>query len=215
MSSQQNQLNQRRQLRPLTNENTGLIVVDVQGNLAHRVHDSASLIANCATLIKGAQALGLPIIWLEQNPEKLGATVSELSTLLSAQSPIIKFSFNAGAEPKFISAINQAVTHANTNENSVAAKGTANIDSKIDNWLMCDIEAHICVYQTAQHLQQSGFNVQLVQDCISSRTLANKTLAINKLSQSGAELTGLEMCLYELVKDCREPAFKDILALIR
>jgi nicotinamidase-related amidase len=178
----------------LRKENTGLIVIDVQGKLARMVYDSEALVANCEKLIKGVQALGLPIIWLEQNPEKLGATIGELSALLEQQTPIIKFTFDACETPLFMEQV----------------KAT-----NIDNWLVCGIEAHICVYQTSLHLQQSGFKVQLVSDCVSSRTLANKQLAINKLENSGVDISGLEMCLYELVKDCRVSEFKEILTLIR
>jgi hypothetical protein len=69
----------------LKKESTGLIVIDVQGKLARMVYDSEVLVANGGKLIKGTQALGLPIIWLEQNPAKLGATVAELSALLAEQ----------------------------------------------------------------------------------------------------------------------------------
>jgi nicotinamidase-related amidase len=178
----------------LNKQNTGLIVTDVQGELARLVDDSDALIRNCEKLIKGVQALGLPIILLEQNPDKLGATVSKISTLLVDQSPISKFTFDACEAPEFMSAINNA---------------------NVDNWLICGIETHICVYQTALHLRQSGYKVQLVCDCVSSRTLANKHLAINKLIDRGVDMTGLEMCLYELVKDCRATEFKEILGLIR
>ena len=178
----------------LRKENTGLIVTDIQGKLARLVNDSDNVIASCAKLIKGAQALGLPIIWLEQNPEKLGSTVEEISSLLSTQNPINKFTFNAGEEPQFISAVSAV---------------------NVNTWLICGIEAHICVYQTAMHLKHLGYSVQLVSDCISSRTLENKNLGVSKLSNNGIELTGLEMCLYELVKDCREKEFKDILSLIK
>jgi hypothetical protein len=64
-------------------------------------------------------------------------------------------------------------------------------------------------------LQQLGYKVQLVSDCVSSRTQANKHLAINTLDNRGIDISGLEMCLYELVKDCRADEFKEILALIR
>jgi nicotinamidase-related amidase len=178
----------------LRKENTGLIVTDIQGKLARLVHDSDNIIANCAKLIKGSQALGLPIIWLEQNPEKLGSTVDEISSLLGTQNPIPKFSFNACEDPQFI----RAVSAVNVNA-----------------WLICGIEAHICVYQTSMHLKHLGYEVQLVGDCISSRTLDNKNLGISKLSNNGIEVTGLEMCLYELVKDCREIEFKEILSLIK
>ena len=178
----------------LRKDNTGLIVTDLQGKLARLVYNSDDLVANCKKLIKRAQALGLPIIWLEQNPDKIGSTIGELSSLLEAQTPITKFTFDACEDPLFMKEISAA---------------------NIDNWLICGIEAHICVYQTALHLQQSGYKVQLVCDCISSRTLTNKHLGINKLVNRGVDISGLEMCLYELIKDCRASKFKEILGLIR
>ncbi|OMO33959.1 hydrolase [Vibrio sp. 10N.222.47.A9] len=178
----------------LNRAHTGLVVVDVQGKLARLVDESDTLIANCGKLVRGAQVLGLPIIRLEQNPEKLGATVDELNDLLSDAKPIPKFTFNACDEPKFVEA--------------VQAKD-------VDTWLVCGIEAHICVYQTTMGLLELGYKVQVVGDCISSRTALNKDLAIRRLMDAGIEITGLEMSLYELVKDCRAPEFKSILSLIR
>jgi len=195
----------------LVKDNTGLIVVDIQGKLARLVHESATLISNCEKLIKGVQILDLPIIWLEQNPDKLGTTVEELSCLLGSGAnqqtsalsdkpllttiePITKFTFDAGENAQFMQAVNEA---------------------KVDNWLICGIETHICVYQTALNLMTKALSVHLVADCVSSRTLENKNLALNKLNHSGAALTGLEMCLFELVKDCRTPEFKAILSLIK
>jgi nicotinamidase-related amidase len=173
---------------------TGLIVVDIQGKLAGLVHDSATLIANCEKLIKGAQALNLPIICLEQNPDKLGSTVTEISALLSDIPSVAKFTFNGCEAAEFVASIKA---------------------ENVDTWLICGIEAHICAYQTAIGLSELGYNVQLVNDCVSSRTLANKQLAISRLMSKAIDITGLEMCLYELVKDCRAPEFKAILALVR
>ncbi|PKG85609.1 hydrolase [Colwellia sp. 75C3] len=182
----------------LKKENTGLIVVDIQGQLARLVHDSDTLIANCEKLIKGAQSLGLPIIWLEQNPEKIGPTVDEINTLLSSplshHEPIIKYTFNACEDALFMDRVRE---------------------ENVDTWLICGIEAHICVYQTALSLKEQGLKVELVSDCVSSRKLENKELAIQKLLNNGIELTGLEMCLFELVKDCRATEFKEILGLIK
>ncbi|WP_261886753.1 hydrolase [Vibrio pomeroyi] len=178
----------------LTKQKTGLVVVDVQGKLARLVDESETLISNCGKLIEGAQVLGLSVVSLEQNPEKLGPTVSELNDLLSDAKSISKFTFNACNEPKFVEA--------------VQAKD-------VDTWLVCGIEAHICVYQTAMGLLDLGYKVQVVGDCVSSRTALNKKLAISRLRDAGVQITGLEMSLYELVKDCRAPEFKSILSLIR
>ncbi|MGB1972718.1 MAG: isochorismatase family protein [Vibrio toranzoniae] len=178
----------------LTRQKTGLVVVDVQGKLARLVDESETLISNCTKLIQGVQTLGMPVICLEQNPNKLGSTVSELRTLLDKSEPISKFAFNAVDEPKFVEAIRT---------------------KDVDTWLVCGIEAHICVYQTAIGLLDLGYKVQVVGDCVSSRTALNKKLAIRRLASSGVLITGLEMSLYELVKDCRASEFKQVLSLIR
>ncbi|EHC9866438.1 hydrolase [Vibrio sp. Vb1026] len=179
----------------LSKGNTGLIVVDVQGKLATLMHESDALIENITKLVKGAKALDLPILWLEQNPEKLGPTAEPIREVLeSTHLPITKYTFDGCKEATF----NVAVENA-----------------KVDTWLVCGIESHICVYQTAVSLRQSGYRVELVTDCVSSRTAANKALALAKLTANGVVLTGLEMCLYEMVEDCRAPEFKEILALIK
>ncbi|EJG0104529.1 isochorismatase family protein [Vibrio parahaemolyticus] len=179
----------------LSKGNTGLIVVDVQGKLATLMHESNALIENITKLVKGAKALDLPILWLEQNPERLGPTAEPIREVLeSTHLPITKYTFDGCKEATF----NVAVENA-----------------KVDTWLVCGIESHICVYQTAVSLRQSGYRVELVTDCASSRTAANKALALAKLTANGVVLTGLEMCLYEMVEDCRAPEFKEILALIK
>ncbi|MCR9931402.1 isochorismatase family protein [Vibrio antiquarius] len=179
----------------LSKGNTGLIVVDVQGKLATLMHESDALIENIAKLVKGAKALDLPILWLEQNPARLGPTAEPIREVLeSTHLPITKYTFDGCKEATF----NVAVENA-----------------KVDTWLVCGIESHICVYQTAVSLRQSGYRVELVTDCVSSRTAANKALALAKLTANGVVLTGLEMCLYEMVEACRAPEFKEILALIK
>lgn len=178
----------------LEKDTTGLIVVDIQGKLASLVHNSHELISNCAKLIQGAKILNLPIIWLEQNPDKLGGTVEELRILLNTSTPITKFSFNACEEPRFIHSMNT---------------------TEVDTWLVCGIESHICVYQTALGLKQLGYKIQVVSDCVSSRTVENTQLGIQALMNKGVDITGVEMCLYELVKDCRLEEFKPILTLIK
>lgn len=178
----------------LRKERTGLVVVDVQGKLATIVHDSELFIANLVKLINAAKLLGLPILWLEQNPEKLGATVPALREVLDLAKPIPKFSFSACGEPTFVDTLRK---------------------SKVNTWLLCGIEAHICVYQTALDLLDSGYMVELVSDCVSSRSLDNKTLALEKLTRKGADVTSLEMCLFELIRDCRADEFKAALNLIK
>lgn len=149
----------------LSKNTTGLIVVDVQGKLASLMHESEALIENITKLVKGAKALDLPIVWLEQNPERLGPTVEPIREVLATDHlAIAKYTFDGCKASTFKLAVE------NTN---------------VDTWLVCGIEAHICVYQTAVSLRQMGFRVELVTDGISSRTPANKALALAKLTASG------------------------------
>jgi len=176
----------------LKKNSTGLIVVDVQGKLARLVHDSESVIANIARLIKGAKILNLPIIWLEQT--KLGQTVPELKDLLGNRNPIEKYTFSGGGAHEFIEEIEK---------------------SKCTHWLLCGIETHICIYQTALDLLDRGLNVEVAVDSVSSRNPQNNALAVSRLGSKGVGLTSVEMCFYELLRDCRVPEFKEILDLIR
>lgn len=178
----------------ITRNNAGLIVVDIQGKLASLMAGGDAYIKHCCALISGAKILNLPIIWLEQNPEKLGETHPKIANLLADITPITKYTFDAFREPVFM----QTIEH----------------ESKA-HWLVCGIEAHICVYQTCSSLLLNNYQVHLVGDCIASRKAENKQLAITKLQQLGAHITGLEMSLFELVKDCRDEHFKAILNLIK
>lgn len=174
--------------------NTGLLIVDIQGNLARQVHDSQTFIARCEKLIQGAQILDLPIILLEQNPEKLGSTIEEIRMLLPDHPRLAKYTFNGCLSDPFIQTLQYTdVTH----------------------WLVCGIEAHVCVYQTAKGMSQIGLDVHIVTDCVASRSAENRALALSKFTQLGMSLTGLEMCLFELVEDCRANEFKPLLALIK
>ncbi|WP_018981563.1 isochorismatase family protein [Salinimonas chungwhensis] len=177
-----------------SHKTTGLVVVDIQGRLAECVDQSDAFVASCEKLICAARALDLPVIWLEQIPEKLGPTHPSIRELLQPLQPITKYTFNAFDTPAFCDA--------------VASSG-------LSDWLVCGTEAHVCVFQTALSLFQHGYNIQVPEDCIASRTFANKARAIARLQASGVTITSLEMCLFELIKDCRHPKFQTILKLIK
>lgn len=178
----------------LTQENTGLIIIDVQGKLARIVNESEKLVSNLEKLIRGCQILSIPIIYTEQNPKGLGSTIPEIGKLLSPQNPVEKYTFNALENEAFKKAI---------------------LESNRKQWLICGTEAHICVYQTVLGLLSYNFEIEVVADCVSSRSKDSVELALEKLQNKGAGLTNVEMCLYELVKDSRREIFKEILTLIK
>ena len=178
----------------LQKEDCGLILVDVQGGLARIVHDSELFIANTKKLLQCCKLLSIPVIWLEQNPKGLGITIPEISELMDESGATAKFHFNALLEPS----INKMIKTTDKQQ-----------------WLVAGIEAHICVYQTVSGLLNEGFSVDVVSDCISSRLPSNIDLAIIKMRDSGAGITGLEMCIYELVKSSKIKNFREILSIIK
>ena len=179
----------------LSKNSTGLIVVDVQGKLATLMHESEALIESTTKLVKGAKALNLPILWLEQNPERLGPTVEPIREVLAKDHlPIAKHTFDGCKEPTFKLAVENA---------------------KVDTWLVCGIEAHICVYQTAVSLRQMGYRVELVTDCDSSRTPVTKALALARLTANAVGLTAVQLCLFAMAVYCPALVITGILGLMK
>lgn len=174
---------------------TALILVDYQGKLARVMHETEELHANMVRLIKGAQLLSMPIIWLEQYPQGLGPTSDDIKQLLEEkQNPIAKMTFSACENSEFQTQMEQL---------------------RVENFIIAGIEAHICVYQTVRELLRGGKYVEYVQDATSSRTLNNKLTALKKMNLLGAVPTSVEMVLFELMGTAEHPNFKDISKLIK
>ncbi|RKY68646.1 MAG: hydrolase [Candidatus Latescibacterota bacterium] len=177
--------------------NTGtsaLIIVDVQGKLAHRMHRKERLFEQLQKLIKGAQALSIPILWVEQNPEGLGPTIPEIADLLSDVPPIPKLSFSCCGCDRFM----QALRFLNRKQILIAG-----------------IETHVCVYQTAVDLLNLGYEVQVVADAVSSRTEENRQIGLSRIEDAGGALTSTEMALFEMLKVAEGAQFKEILNIVK
>jgi len=175
-------------------ENCCLAVVDVQGKLAQLMHGKDALFKNIQILIQAAQILEIPILWCQQVPDALGPTVPEIARLLPDIEPINKATFSCCGADQFVSNLNKS------SRNQV---------------LLCGIEAHICVYQTAADLLVRGLKVNVVADAVSSRTLDNKQIALNRLAAEGATITSVEMALFDLLRTAEHPKFRQIAKLIK
>lgn len=175
-------------------QNCCLAVVDVQGKLAQLMHGKDALFRNVQVLVQAANILDIPILWCQQVPDALGSTVPEIARLLTDIEPINKSVFSCCGADQFIGKLNES------SRNQV---------------LLCGIEAHICVYQTAADLLVKGFDVSVVADAVSSRTLDNKQIALGKLAADGASITSVEMALFELLRTAEHPKFRQIAKLIK
>ncbi len=175
-------------------ENTTLLIIDIQGNLAHLMHGKELLFKNVQKLIKGIQILGIPILWVEQNPQGLGPTIPEIADILSNIQPISKMSFSSCRNDDFLQALNAL------NRKQVLVAG---------------IEAHVCVYQTAADIVDIGYEVQVVTDAVSSRNVENKEIGLQRMRDSGVRLTSVETALFELLKVAEGEPFKEILKILK
>ena len=175
-------------------ESTALVVVDVQGKLAQLMANRETLFANLQRMVRGAQVLHLPILWVEQNPNKLGATIPEVASLLPDQSPIDKMSFSCTGCDDF----NRALKNTGCQQ-----------------LLVVGIEAHICVYQTAVGLVKAGYEVEVVTDAVGSRVAANCDVGIKRMESKGVGLTSTEMALFELMCTAEHPVFREIQAVVK
>jgi hypothetical protein len=86
----------------LSQKDSALIIIDVQGNLAQRMHDKTILFKNLEIIIRGAQSLDLPIVLTEQLPDKLGPTIYQIAELLKDIQPVIKSSFSCCGDAGFM-----------------------------------------------------------------------------------------------------------------
>ena len=175
-------------------KNCCLVVVDVQGKLAQLMYDNQTLFKNIEILIKAAKAFSIPVIWCQQVPDALGPTIPQIAELLSGDQPINKSSFSCCGDEQFIDRLN-------TLERS--------------NIILCGIETHVCIYQTALDLLAKGKHVTVVADAVSSRTQENKQLALNRMKLKGVDISSVEMTLFELIRTAKHPQFRDIAKLVK
>ncbi|GAB4174025.1 MAG: isochorismatase family protein [Wenzhouxiangellaceae bacterium] len=175
-------------------ETSLLLVVDVQGRLARLVHQSERMIRRQRVLIRGCRALGVPVLWAEQLPDKLGSTVDELQESLEGLQPFCKSSFGCLGD---------------------AALARAIEDSGRQQILLCGIETHICVWQTAAALKASGREVHLIIDATSSRDPESRQVGIQRMRSIGVWPSVAEMALFELMRDATHPKFREIVALLK
>lgn len=177
----------------LTKGDTGLLVIDIQGKLSELIHESSALFEQVKTLINGANLMGLPIICMEQLPNKLGKTRPEIAELITSDAL-------------------EKSTFSGWRTDAIAQKIK---DAGCEHWLVVGIEAHVCVYQTVADLLASGFMVELVTDAVGSRVLANKDLAVRKMESLGARLTSVEMALFELQEVAEGEEFRQLIKIIK
>ncbi|MGH9459371.1 MAG: hydrolase [Thermoanaerobaculia bacterium] len=174
-----------------------LAVIDVQEKFASVIDRFDELQRNIERLIRGCHILGVPAAVTEQYTKGLGETVEPLRRALGetyATKPAEKMCFSSWGCGEFADGIRRS--------------GRKQI-------LLAGIEAHVCVWQTALDLLIAGYDVYVVADAVSSRSAANREIALRRLEREGARLTSTEMALFEMTMQAGSEEFRAISKLVK
>lgn len=183
-----------RHSRILDSEQAALLIVDVQESFRKVLTDLANLTRNISILVEAAKVLKVPVFVTEQYPQGLGKTVAEIAACLGDHQSFEKNSFSCLGADGFLNALK---------------------DSGRTQVIVCGIEAHVCVNQTVHDLLNQGFTVHLVVDSVSSRNPKNKEIGVEKMIQSGALPSTVEMALFEMLAQSGTENFKAVQRLIK
>lgn len=177
---------------PLRPQECCLLVIDPQERLMAHIHQAERVSRNISLMLHLAAALDMPVLACTQYKKGIGPFVPELARLLADKPCIDKTEFNALANPGMKRLLSE-------------------LPASVHTLLLCGVESHICVWQTAAGAIQEGYEVQVVADGISSRTAENHAYGQQRLREIGAVLAPAEMIIYEFLQKAGTPAFKAML----
>ncbi|MDR2800096.1 MAG: hydrolase [Desulfovibrio sp.] len=175
-------------------EDTAAVAIDFQERLLPAVHDGDELVRSSRVLLSGLNALNVPILVTRQYPKGIGDTVPEIREVTANALTCDKLTFSCCGSETFASALQK-------------------LHRK--NIVLCGVEAHVCVLQTALDLLASGYKVFLATDCTGSRRHHDRLVGLKRAEREGAMLTTYEQTLFELLESSTSTAFKTISALVR
>ncbi len=181
--------------RLLEAEQCALIVIDIQEKLLPPIFQKEQLVRNAQLLIRLAGVLQIPVIATTQYAKGLGNTVPEIQKLLP-QEGIDKQAFSCFGSDAFCSTLKRLPGRRNT-------------------VLLCGMESHICVTQTALGALREGCLVHVASDAVSSRTEWNWKIGLERMRAAGAVISSTEMIIYELLRGSGTAAFKEMLKWLK
>jgi nicotinamidase-related amidase len=174
---------------------TALVVVDLQEAFRSPINDFAQIASRISIAVRGFQILNLPIIITEQYPKGLGRTAEEILFSLPPEFEFVeKTAFSSCGASQFME--------------KLQTTGASQV-------VLCGLETHVCVNQTAHDLLNENYAVHILTDCVSSRFTPDKETALKKMQASGVVPSSVEMALFELMRDAQHEQFKEIQNLIK
>ena len=182
--------------RPLEPEQCALVVVDIQAKLLPPIFQKEQLVRNAQLLIRAADVMKIPSLVSTQYAKGLGATVPEITSLLPDATAVDKEVFSCFGSDMFCTSLKR-------------------LPGKRNTLLLCGMESHICVAQTALAALREGYLVHIASDAVSSRTEWNWKIGLERMRAAGAVLSSTEMMIYELMRSSGSAEFKELLPYLK
>lgn len=171
-------------------QRAALVVIDVQEAFRKAVPNFGDVARATATLIRGAEAVGIPVVVTEQYPKGLGSTAPEVAEAFpDGLVPVEKLCFSAPEADGF------------------------DLGGR-DQALVCGVETHVCVNQSTLDLLAAGVETHVVRDAVGSRFEDNRQIGLEKMERAGAVVTSVETALFELVGRAGTDEFKAVQRLV-
>lgn len=168
-------------------------VIDVQAKLIATIPDRDRVLTQCRLLVQGTELLGIPCTVTEQYPQGLGNTVPDLFSAPPAANSKLRFS---GAEAL---GWGPATTASDCRRQAV----------------VCGIEAHVCVLQSAADLLAAGYQVFVPRDAIASFRARDAEVAVDRMRDLGVSVTTVESLLFEWCESAAAAEFKQLSQLVK
>lgn len=179
----------------LNSHTTALVVVDIQEAFRSVIPDFAVVASRASIAVRGFQILDVPVVVTEQYPKGLGRTAEETLFVLPDDFEVFeKTAFSSCGAGPFVAKLEEL---------------------SVQQIVLCGLETHVCVNQTAHDLLDRGFQVHILTDCVCSRFEHDKLAGLAKMQASGVISSSIEMALFELMRDAKHEHFKEIQNLIK
>ncbi len=181
--------------KTIKNEDTVLVIIDIQEKLAPVINNKEEIIKNSKILIETAKTLNFPIILTEQYPQGLGETLPEIKEALEFKGKFFEKNYFSAYKDESIKEY---------------------IDSiKRPNFILLGMESHICLYQTARDLLIKGYNVVIAEDASGSRTKKNHLNGMELIKGYGGRISNTETIMFDLLSKAGTEEFKKLSKLIK
>src|SRR5207248_3796447 len=181
--------------RALEADRCALLVIDIQEKLLPPIFQKEQLVRNAQLLIRLAGILKIPSVTTTQYAKGLGGTIPDIASLLPGSQPIDKMAFSCFGSDEFCSLLKRLPGNRNT-------------------LLLCGMESHICVTQTALGALRDGYIVHVASDAVSSRTEWNWKVGLERMRAAGVVISSTEMMLYDLLRSSGSLAINELLPFL-